>query len=53
MSKILSAKYYQENNERLQERARKDIKIFLKKKKKTIWSLMLQKSLKRRKGKTC
>ena len=33
MSKNLSAKYYQENKERLQELV-KDIKIFLKKKKK-------------------
>ena len=34
MSKNLSAKYYQENKERLQRKACKDIKIFLKKKKK-------------------
>ena len=34
MSKNLSAKYYQENNERLQKNFVKDIKIFLKKKKK-------------------
>ena len=47
MSKTLSAKYYQDNKERLQERASKDIKIFLKKKEKAIWSLMLQKYLKR------
>ena len=33
MFKTLSAKYYQENKERLQKKA-KDIKIFLKKKKK-------------------
>ena len=32
--KILSAKYYQENKERLQKKLVKDIKIFLKKKKK-------------------
>ena len=32
MSKNLSAKYYQENKERLQEKLVKDIKIFLKKK---------------------
>ena len=32
MSKYLSAKYYQENNERLQKKLMKDIKIFLKKK---------------------
>ena len=35
MSKTLSAKYYQENKERLQKFLLKDIKIFLKKKKKT------------------
>ena len=34
MSKHLSAKYYQENKERLQKKLVKDIKIFLKKKKK-------------------
>ena len=34
MSKTLSAKYYQENKERLQENLGKDIKFFLKKKKK-------------------
>ena len=34
MSKTLSAKYYQENKERLQKNLGKDIKIFLKKKKK-------------------
>ena len=34
MSKHLSAKYYQENTERLQKKLLKDIKIFLKKKKK-------------------
>ena len=34
MSKRLSAKYYQENKERLQNKLAKDIKIFLKKKKK-------------------
>ena len=45
MSKNLSAKYYQENKERLQKKLMPDIKIFLKKKRKkvTIWSL--QKSL--------
>ena len=39
MSKNLSAKYYQENKERLQKKLVKDTKIFLKKKKKkaTIW----------------
>ena len=34
MSKIFSAKYYQENKEKLQKKFVKDIKIFLKKKKK-------------------
>ena len=34
MSKKLSAKYYQENKERLQKKLVKDIKIFPKKKKK-------------------
>ena len=34
MSKTLSAKYYQENKERLQEKLVKDINIFLKNKKK-------------------
>ena len=33
MSKNLSAKYYQENKERLQKKLVKDIKIFLKEKK--------------------
>ena len=33
MSKNLSAKYYQENKERLEKKLVKDIKIFLKKKK--------------------
>ena len=35
MCKNLSAKYYQENKERLQKKLEKDIKIFLKKKKKS------------------
>ena len=40
MSKNLSAKYYQENKETLQKKLVKDIKIFLKKKRRkaTIWS---------------
>ena len=40
MSKNSSAKYHQENKEILQKKLMKDIKIFLKKKKKkaTIWS---------------
>ena len=40
MSKNLSVKYYQENKERLQKNLVKNIKIFLKNKKKkraTIW----------------
>ena len=46
MSKNLSGKYYRENKERLQKKFVKDNNIFLKKKKKaTIWSRMLQKSL--------
>ena len=35
MSKHFSAKYYQESKERLQKKLVKDIKIFLRKKKKT------------------
>ena len=40
MSTTLSAKYYQENKERLQKKLVKDIKIYLKRKRKkaTIWS---------------
>ena len=40
MSVNFSAKYYQENKERLQKKSVKDIKIILKRKKKkaTIWS---------------
>ena len=34
MSKYLSGKYYQKNQERLQKELMKDIKIFLEKKKK-------------------
>ena len=49
MAKNLSAKYYQEDKERLQRKLMKDIKIFLKKKKKkaAIWSGTLQKSLRK------
>ena len=36
MTKILSAKNYQENEERLQKKLVEDTKIFLKKKKATI-----------------
>ena len=36
MFKNISAQYYQENKERLQKKPVKDIKIFLKKKKKKV-----------------
>ena len=36
MSKDLSAKYTQENKERLQKKLRKDIEVFLKNKKKKV-----------------
>ena len=39
-SKTLSAKYYQENKERLQKKLEKDIKIFLKKKKKKCHNMV-------------
>ena len=39
MSKYLSAKYYQNNEERLHKNLRKDIKVFLKKKMKKSDSL--------------
>ena len=41
MSETLSAKYYQENKERLQKRLAKDIKIFLKKKKKKSGNMVV------------
>ena len=49
MSKNLSAKYYQENKERLQKMIMKDIKIFLKKKKKKSDNMVanVQKSIRR------
>ena len=50
MPKNLSAKYYRENKEILQKRLVKDIKIFLRKKKKkksTMWSRTIQKSTRR------
>ena len=54
MSIKLSAKYYQENKEKLQKKLVKDIRIFLKKKKKaTTWSWTLQKSCRRLKTKAC
>ena len=55
MSHNLSAKYYQENKEIPQKRLVKDIKTFLKKKKKVmaIWSWKLQNSVRRWKSKAC
>ena len=49
MSKDSSAKYYQNDKERLQKKLLKDIKAFLKNKKKkvTIWLWMIQKSTRR------
>ena len=41
MSKNLSAKYYQENKERLQKNLVKDIKIFLNTKKATIDNMVM------------
>ena len=41
MSKRLSAKYYQENKERLQKNLVKDIKMFLKKKKKKSGNMVV------------
>ena len=41
MSKNVSAKYYQENKERLQKKLVKDIKIFVKKKKKKSGSMVV------------
>ena len=54
MFKILSAKYYQENTERLQKKARERYQNFFKEekeKKATISLRMLQKSLRRWKKK--
>ena len=45
MSKSLSAKYYQENQERLQKKLAKDIKIFLKKKEKQQYGCERYKNL--------
>ena len=45
MSKSLSAKYYQENQERLQKKLAKDIKIFLKKKEKRQYGCERYKNL--------
>ena len=41
MSKTLTAKYYRENKERLQKKLAKDIKIFLKNKKKKIDNVVM------------
>ena len=41
MSKTLSAKYYQENKDRLQKKLVKDIKICLKKKKKKSYNMVM------------
>ena len=41
MSRHLSAKYYQENKERLPKKLLKDIKIFLRKKKKKSNNMVL------------
>ena len=41
MSKNLSAKYYQENKERLQKKLMKGIKIFLKKKKRKSSNIVM------------
>ena len=41
MSKTLLAKYYQENKDRLQKKLVKDIEIFLKKKKKKSYNMVM------------
>ena len=53
MFKKLSAKYYQENKERLQKKLVKDIKMFLKKKKKksNIMVVNITKTLQKMKNK--
>ena len=48
MPKKLSAKYYQENKERLQKKLVKDTKIFLKKKNKKSDNMVSQKLKKQR-----
>ena len=55
MSKNSSAKYYQENKERLQKKLVKDIKIFLKKKKKNSDNMVVNdtKSTRKWKRKAC
>ena len=54
MSKDSSAKYYQNNKERLKKKLMKDIKVFVKRKKKkaTLWSL-IQIPTRRWKTKAC
>ena len=42
MSKNSSAKYYQDNKERLQKKLVKDIKVFLKKKKKKSCNMVMK-----------
>ena len=41
MSTTLSTKYYQENKDRLQKKLMKNIKIFLKKKKKKSYNMVM------------
>ena len=55
MSTTLSAKYYQENNKRLQKKLVKDIKIFLKKKNKKSSHMIVKvtKLYQKRKTKVC
>ena len=48
MSKNLSDKYYQENEERMQKKLLKDIKIFLKKKKKQELYIKLSENVKQK-----
>ena len=52
MSKNLSAKYYQENKERLQKKLMPDTKIFLKKKRKKSDNMVVTKTSQNVKNKT-
>ena len=52
MSKNLSAKYYQENKERLQKKLMPDTKIFLKKKRKKSDNMVVTKISQNVKNKT-
>ena len=52
MSKNLSAKYYQENKERLQKKLMPDAKIFLKKKRKKSDNMVVTKISRNVKNKT-